>query len=107
MAPSMPAYRLTKTFDLHTFFDAYRAHPPVGWWFRGQSDATWLLVPKAGRHEYFLPNDRDLGRFKSWKDRAVAYLGSLPTDEWECLAIAQHHGLATRLLDWTYNPLVA
>src|SRR5262249_39321139 len=75
-----------------------------GWIFRGHADANWELKPKAGRPP-FLGREKEL--FDAWKRRAIEHLPSHVTSIWDLLAIAQHHGLATRLLDWTTNLLNA
>jgi hypothetical protein len=90
--------------EIHEIVRHFYSVGGIGWVFRGQADASWPVVPKAGRAEYYVK--RDLGRFYVWRQRACAYT-TLPANDWECLAIAQHHGLATRLLDWTTNPLIA
>jgi hypothetical protein len=77
--------------------------------FRGQS-RQFPLVPRAGRHpstdtpEISLWNEQ--GAFEEFVRCGRRYLSDA-TNKWEHLAIARHHGLPTRLLDWTTNPLVA
>lgn len=73
--------------------------------FRGQSNADWPLVPKPGRDEFRHVEDDYL--FADRKSAVRSHGGIETRTELELLALAQHHGLATRLLDWTANPLIA
>jgi hypothetical protein len=77
------------------------------WYYRGVSRAEHKLIPKAGRPPY--SDKDDVIIFLNWKRHAFAYLPTGPRElsDWDMLAIAQHHGLATRLLDWSFNPLTA
>jgi hypothetical protein len=83
--------------------------------YRGQADANWPPEPKLDRPDFERwraevggsRRDHESLLLRDFKRMARPYLDLWPRDEWEWLAIAQHHGLCTRLLDWTRNPLVA
>lgn len=86
-----------------------------GWAFRGQQDASWALWSSLSRYlGAFIP-DRSTWRMREerairiFRRKAHNYIGNAETlqDDLRCLALMQHHGAPTRLLDFTKSPFVA
>jgi hypothetical protein len=91
----------------------YFAEERGRWIFRGHSKVSFQLIPSVGRN----PVPDSLKTRERYEQRLLEMFrrearghfdrNSTPMDDWEWLSVAQHHGLPTRLLDWTHNPLAA
>ena len=79
--------------------------------FRGAKSTQWGLLTSLDRlggidpaHTKGHLEEHILRNFIRY---SRPHLMQQPYNEWELMVTAQHHGLPTRLLDWSYSPLVA
>jgi hypothetical protein len=109
------SYRVFRLESWEAFLGLVTKPPYSNWAFRGERDERWPLYSSLSRYlqnfgvapqAWPLQEERILRIFKR---KAHQFLNQPPEwdDHFQWLALMQHHGAPTRLIDFTWSPYVA
>lgn len=75
--------------------------------FRGLPNENFHLVTSLKRNCKQKKDALELSILRNFMKYTELEDGTLKTSIWRQMIVGQHHGLPTRLLDWTYSPMMA
>ena len=75
--------------------------------YRGEPDATYTLSTSLRRHCKDKSSFLEAPMLLNFTKYAILQEPTLQDSVWNQMILGQHHGLPTRLLDWSFSPIIA
>jgi hypothetical protein len=108
-------YRVFRVETWEAFLQHITRAPYSNWAFRGERDERWPLYSSLSRYFQGFEvapaawPEQERRILRIFKRKAHQFLEQPPdpADDFQWLALMQHHGAPTRLIDFTWSPYVA